>query len=133
MSSRRIFVFGSNLAGQHGGGSARAAVDLHGAIMGQGVGLQGDSYAIPTLDHHLRQLALHDIEAHVGDFIAFAEGNPHMTFDIVAIGCGIAGFTPEQIAPMFRNVPLNCTLPSEFIAVLDKMAEADLIEGMHQS
>jgi hypothetical protein len=111
---KNIFVFGSNLAGQHGGGSARAAVEHHGAIIGQGVGLQGDSYAIPTLDAEYQKLPLAHIQAHVNHFIAFAHDHPDMWFKIVAIGCGIAGFTPAEIAPMFAGAPANCELPHEF-------------------
>lgn len=121
--TRKIFVFGSNLAGAHGGGSARAAVEHHGAIMGVGVGPQGDSYAIPTLDHDLRQLTLHDIAAHVGDFIEYAKLNLEWTFNVVAIGCGIAGFKPGEIGPMFRGAPLNCVLPKEFFPFLRGDAE----------
>ena len=117
-----VFVFGSNLAGAHGGGSAAHAHQEHGAVWGEGVGFHGKSYAIPTLCQKLQKLALYDIEAHVGDFIVFAEANPDKVFNIVAIGCGIAGFMPEEIAPMFRDAPLNCTLPPEFIEGLDRRA-----------
>lgn len=109
-----IFVFGSNLAGAHGAGSAYEALKNHGAIYGQGIGLQGKSYAIPTKDHNIQTMKLHDIAAHVGDFIEFAKSNPEMTFNIVAIGCGLAGFKPYEIAPMFKDAPLNCILPEEF-------------------
>lgn len=116
--TRQIFVFGSNLAGMHGGGSARAAVEKHGAVMGEGVGPQGNSYAIPTLDKDLRKLDLYDIAAHVGDFIEYARLNPELTFNVVAIGCGIAGFKPRDMAPMFADAPPNCNLPIEFTDVL---------------
>ena len=114
----RVFVFGSNLAGLHYGGSARHAVEQHGALMGQGVGRQGDSYAIPTLDGEFRKLSLAEIESHVIVFLAYAEHNLNTQFDVVAIGCGIAGFTPEQIAPMFADAPDTVHLPTEFKAVL---------------
>ncbi len=120
--TRSIFCFGSNLAGNHMGGSAREAVHSHGAIFGEGIGPQGNSYAIPTLDHKFQKLALHDIAAHVGDFIEYARKNPEMTFNIVAIGCGIAAFDPREIAPMFRDAPGNCNLPKEFIQVLEALA-----------
>lgn len=120
--TRQIFVFGSNLAGHHGGGSARAAVEKHGAIWGEGVGPQGNSYAIPTLDKDLRKLELYDIQAHVGDFIEYARLNPELTFNVVAIGCGIAGFNPKDIAPMFADAPPNCNLPSEFMNILTGVA-----------
>lgn len=116
--TREIFVFGSNLAGHHHGGSAREAVLTHGAIFGEGIGPHGNSYAIPTLDRKFQKLALHDIGAHVEDFIEYAKLNPLWTFNIVAIGCGIANFAPEEIAPMFADVPDNCILPPEFTSVL---------------
>lgn len=116
--TREIFVFGSNLAGKHYGGSAVAAVEKHGAIIGEGIGPQGNSYAIPTLDGDFQGLALDDIRAHVGDFIEYAKLNPEVKFNIVAIGCGIAGFKPSEIAPMFRDVPANCVLPQEFVHAL---------------
>jgi hypothetical protein len=120
--TRQIFVFGSNLAGMHGGGSAAAAHKEHGAIWGEGVGPHGNSYAIPTLDQDLQRLALYDIAAHVGDFIEYAKLNSEWSFNIVAIGCGIAGFRPEEIAPMFKGAPLNCNLPGEFLAIIEKAA-----------
>lgn len=120
--SRNVFVFASNLAGAHGGGSARAALEKHGAILGEGIGYHGNSYAIPTLDRSLVKLALHDIAAHVGDFLEFAKTNTHMTFEVVAIGCGIAGFKAAEIAPMFAGAPTNCILPREFTDVLDRIA-----------
>ena len=112
--SRAIFVFGSNLAGKHYGGSASFAVDRHGAIIGQGVGIQGDSYAIPTLDEKFEPLSVADISRHVANFLAFATRHPNFTFDVVAIGCGIAGFKPEQIAPLFAEAPDNVRLPMQF-------------------
>lgn len=118
----RIFVFGSNLSGMHMGGSAKFALENCGAIWGQGVGPQGQSYAIPTLDEGLQRLPLPIIENHVKDFIEYARRNPRMKFNIVAIGCGIAGFTPEQIAPMFKNPLRNFVLPKEFLTHNQKEA-----------
>ena len=106
-----IFVFGSNLAGMHGGGAARIAVVHFGAIMGQGVGLQGQSYAIPTM-----QGGVNTIQPYVDEFLRFADCHPEMTFLVTRIGCGIAGFRPEQIAPLFAaavNLP-NVHLPLDF-------------------
>ena len=117
-----IFVFGSNLAGMHGGGSAAHAHQSLGAEWGVGVGRTGDCYAIPTLDKDLKQLELYDIEAHVRDFIDYARFNPELIFRIVAIGCGIAGFKPADIAPMFTNYPPNCILPDEFLSILQAEA-----------
>ncbi len=106
-----IFVFGSNLAGMHGGGAAYAAWRKFGAIMGQGVGLQGQSYAIPTM-----QGGVETIRPYVDEFIAFAKAHPELFFYVTRIGCGIAGFRDEEIAPLFtaaRGVP-NICLPESF-------------------
>ena len=93
-----IFVFGSNLQGMHGGGAARIAHRNFGAIMGQGVGLQGQSYAIPTM-----QGGVETIRPYVDEFIAFAKAHQELTFLVTRIGCGIAGFTDEEIAPFFTE------------------------------
>ena len=93
-----IFVFGSNLQGMHGGGAARVAYRNFGAIMGQGVGLQGQSYAIPTM-----QGGVETIRPYVDKFIAFAKEHTELTFLVTRIGCGIAGFTDEEIAPLFAE------------------------------
>jgi hypothetical protein len=114
-----IFVFGSNLAGRHGKGAALWAHNVCGAIYGQGEGLQGRSYAIPTKDHQLRTLPLPVIEQHVRTFLAFAEAHPELQFRVTAIGCGLAGYKPEQIAPMFRLTANNVHLPDVFLDVLD--------------
>ena len=114
----KIFVFGSNLGGFHGAGSARHALEKHGAKMGVGVGLCGTSYAIPTKDANLRTLPTHGIKKCVDDFIEFAKQHPEYEFDIVEIGCGLAGYTPADIAPMFRDAPANCNLPKAFVEIL---------------
>lgn len=116
---QKIFVFGSNLAGRHGAGSAKEAVKNWGAIYGQGVGLQGNSYAIPTKDRKLKTMDLYDIQVYVTNFITFATHNPEMEFHVVEIGCGLAGYTPKQIAPMFIRAPDNVILPENFKRVLD--------------
>lgn len=103
-----IFVFGSNLAGHHGGGAARVAHLTHGAVMGQGEGLWGQSYAIPTLDRLLQQLSIDDVSSSVNDFIEFADARPDLTFQVTRIGCGIAGFTDAEIAPLFTDAGANC-------------------------
>lgn len=104
-----IFVFGSNLAGRHGAGAARYAVEKRGAEWGQGEGLQGASYAIPTVDAEIRPLPIERIAAHVQTFLEFARAHPELTFDITRVGCGLAGFTPEQMGPLFDGAPVNCT------------------------
>ena len=113
-----IFVFGSNLAGRHGKGAALTAKTYHGAIYGRGCGLQGKSYAIPTKDYDLNSLSLSDIKDFVSEFLQFAFNNPQLEFRVTAIGCGLAGYKPSQIAPMFRGAPNNCRLPSEFREIL---------------
>jgi hypothetical protein len=109
-----IFVFGSNLAGRHGKGSALEAVMNHGAIYGQGWGRQGNSYAIPTKDYNLKRLPLGMIHHFARDFIRYARENPTETFKMVAIGCGLAGYKPKDIAPLFDHAPNNVILPYEF-------------------
>lgn len=113
-----IFVFGSNLAGFHGAGSAHAAFKEHGALWGVGIGPQGNSYAIPTKDEFISSMSISRIKVHVRNFLKHAEDNPSQRFNIVAIGCGLAGFTPDQIAPMFEGAPANCVLPKEFLGVV---------------
>ena len=93
-----IFVFGSNLRGMHGGGAAYVAYRKFGAVMGQGVGLQGQSYAIPTM-----QGGVETIKPYVDEFILFAKDHPQLTFLVTRIGCGIAGFTDEEISPLFAQ------------------------------
>lgn len=115
LAENDIFVFGSNLAGMHGGGAARLARIRWGAVMGQGVGLQGRTYAIPTM-----QGGPETIKPYVDEFIAFAKAHPGLRFLVTEIGCGIAGFTPSQIAPLFAgaaDVP-NILLPARFWDVL---------------
>lgn len=110
-----IFVFGSNLAGNHAGGAARVARRLFGAKMGQGVGLQGQSYAIPTM-----QGGVDTIKPYVDDFIRLAREWDQNTFYVTRIGCGIAGFTDEQIAPLFDEAYdlYNVRLPRSFAEII---------------
>ncbi len=98
LQENEVFVFGSNLRGLHGGGAAYVAYRKFGAVMGQGVGLQGQSYAIPTM-----QGGVETIKPYVDEFIAFAKDHPELTFLVTRIGCGIAGFTDEEIAPLFKK------------------------------
>lgn len=107
----KIFVFGSNLAGVHGAGAALHARTHHGAIYGRGMGLQGHSYGIPTKDHRIQTLPLDSIQVHVENFMAFAKEHPELHFEVTRIGCGLAGYTDAQIAPLFRGAPDNCQLP----------------------
>ena len=116
-----IFVFGSNLEGRHKKGAALCALKEHGAIMGQFTGLQGNSYAIPTKSSPWSTLPLITINCYVATFLAFAKGSPDSVFNITAIGCGLAGYEPRNIAPMFRlgtQLP-NLRFPKEFLPYLD--------------
>ncbi len=106
-----IFVFGSNLAGRHGKGAALHALKHHGAIYGQWYGPQGDSFAIPTKGYALETLSLEDIGFYVRLFIRYAKEHPTLTFNVTRIGCGLAGYTDADIAPMFKHAPQNCKLP----------------------
>lgn len=110
-----IFVFGSNLAGHHGGGAARVALDRFGAQWGQGEGIQGQSYAIPTM-----QGGVETIKPYVDRFLGLAYEWDQNTFLVTRIGCGIAGFTPEQIAPLFDRAldMYNVVLPRDFYDIL---------------
>ena len=115
LKENEIFVFGSNLAGMHGGGAARIARLHFGAVMGQGVGLQGQSYAIPTM-----QGGVETIQPYVDEFIEFAKQHPQLKFLVTEIGCGIAGFSPSEIAPLFEQAGevKNIYLPERFWMVL---------------
>lgn len=119
----RVFVFGSNLAGRHGKGAALYARQHHGAVLGQGVGRQGNSYAIPTKSEALRTLPLSHIRTHVRDFLRYAADNPLLRFQLTPIGCGLAGYEPADIAPMFRAAPANIDLPEEFRTALSQPNE----------
>ena len=96
-----IFVFGSNLAGRHGKGAALDAVKLFGAQYGVGLGIAGKSFAIPTKDAFLRTLDTVTINHYIQSFKSFVEANPHLTFYLTPIGCGLANYTAADIAPLF--------------------------------
>lgn len=119
----KIFVFGSNLAGRHGAGAAKFALRRRGAIYGQGEGLQGSSYGIPTKDFKIQTLPLETISKHVADFLRFATLRSDLQFELTPIGCGLAGYSPSQIASMFERCPSNVTLPPEFLTVLQPNTE----------
>ena len=107
-----VFVFGSNLHGMHGGGAAYVAFRQFGAVMGCGVGLRGQSYAIPTM-----QGRVETIKPYVDEFIAFAKAHPELFFYVTRIGCGIAGFKDKEIAPLFSEAVdvENICLPEAFV------------------
>jgi hypothetical protein len=115
LAADEIFVFGSNLGGNHGGGAALVAWKKFGAIYGQGVGLQGQSYGIPTMHGGVEAIA-----PYVDEFIEFAEAHPEYFFYVTRIGCGIAGFTDREIAPLFKKALSlkNVCLPETFVKLL---------------
>lgn len=106
--SKAIFVFGSNTAGIHGAGAAAFAYKNKGARYGFGYGHMGDSWAIPTKDEEIVTLPLDLINAFVAGFLAYATVKRKMSFMVTRIGCGRAGYTDAQIAPMFVGAPKNC-------------------------
>ncbi len=109
LEKNEVFVFGSNLSGAHGGGAALLAYRKFGAIWGQGVGLQGQSYGIPTMHG-----GIDAIKPYVDEFIEFSKTRPDLTFLVTRVGCGIAGFTNEEISPLFAKAHEveNIVLPS---------------------
>jgi hypothetical protein len=109
-----IFVFGSNLAGRHGKGAALHAMRYHGAVYDNGVGRMGNSYAIPTKGYRLKTLPLSSIKTYVNDFLEYARQHPELEFELTPIGCGLAGYTPGDIAPLFEDAPANVHKPKEF-------------------
>jgi hypothetical protein len=114
-----IFVFGSNLAGIHGAGAAKTAMKNHGAAYGVGVGPTGNAYAIPTKDGLLRTLRLGTIDRFVSRFVDYARRNPDKQFQVTRIGCGLAGYKDEKIAPLFKDMPIeNCFIDSAWMEYL---------------
>jgi hypothetical protein len=128
LKSDEVFVFGSNLAGMHGGGAARVARIRFGAVCGQGVGLQGQSYAIPTM-----QGGVETIRPYVDDFISFAMEHRELFFYVTRIGCGIAGFKDEEIAPLFAAaIDLdNVCLPKSFATIIQNDRESHKVILTH--
>lgn len=119
LAPNEVFVFGSNLQGAHGGGAARMAYEHFGAVWGKGLGLYGKTFAIPTM-----QGGVETIKPYVDDFLQFASVHGELDFLVTEIGCGIAGFTPQEIAPLFfkaiENDIRNVYLPGSFYAVYNK-------------
>jgi len=120
LAKNEVFVFGSNLMGHHGAGAAATARVLFGARDGVGFGMTGSCYAIPTNNRKLKSLALKDIAYHVRAFMWFAYTHPANTWIVTKIGCGFAGYTVEEIAPLFADYPPNVILPEEFVNELKK-------------
>ncbi|MGN8026504.1 A1S_2505 family phage non-structural protein [Microbacterium sp. 22242] len=107
-----VFVFGSNAEGNHGGGAALTAHRRFGAVWGEGHGHHGQTYAIDTMS------GLTTLASEAGDFLRYAEAHPELRFLLTPVGCGIAGYTPQQVAPLFRGAPGNVTMPESFLPYL---------------
>jgi hypothetical protein len=120
LNDNEIFVFGSNEAGIHGAGAAKLAREKFGAIGGEGFGLYGRSYAIPTKDYDIITLNLERIGLYILAFIADAKKHNNLNFLVTEIGCGLAGYNPKDIAPFFKNAPENVFLPKRFVDFLTK-------------
>ncbi len=118
LAPNEIFVFGSNSEGQHAGGAAYFAMDRFGAKWGIGEGLVGNTYALPTMDDLSNP---ESIKPHADKFIEFAKAHPEYTFLVTKVGCGIAGFTIEEVAPYFKGALAlaNVVLPKEFVDSLN--------------
>jgi hypothetical protein len=114
-----IFVFGSNLAGVHGAGAAKYAFQELGAIWTKGVGIHGNSYALPTKDRYIQSLSLEEIKKFVNDFCMVAREHPKNLFYVTRVGCVLAGYSDYDIAPMFRNAPSNCNFAEEWMEFLE--------------
>lgn len=123
LEANEIFVFGSNEAGIHGAGAARLAYERFGARLGQGFGLIGQSFALPTKDWSVGILELNVIEFYVNRFEEHVKINQHLNFMITRIGCGLAGYDAEDIAPLFKNfIELeNVYLPEDFIEIINNL------------
>ena len=127
MDDTRIFVFGSNLAGRHGKGAALEAVKNYGAIRGVGWGRQGQSYAIPTKDFMMKRLPLPMIQYFARVFLDYARAHPGERFRLTPVGCGLAGYTVNDIAPFFDYAPGNVYIPYEFYhGPFDRPLKGDL-------
>lgn len=112
LAADEVFVFGSNALGFHYAGAARAAFERFGAVWGEGRGHHGQSYAIDTMS------GIATIRTQVAEFLAYASAHPELRFLVTPIGTGIAGWTAEEIAPLFADHPANVTLPANFETVL---------------
>lgn len=115
-----VFVFGSNMAGTHAGGAAKIAHLHFGAMIGVGRGWSGQSYAIPTMNEHLQQMPLSQIANYIEDFKIYTKNHPKTKYFITAIGCGVAGYKVEEIAPMFKGISRNVIFPISFRPFVEK-------------
>lgn len=118
-SKEYIFVFGSNLRGLHGKGAALVAKEKFGAELGIGIGLTGNSYAIPTKDRWIRSLSLIEIKHYINVFKDFTYNRPDSKFWVTGVGCGLAGFKNKEISILFRECNINCNFPDVWSPYLE--------------
>lgn len=119
LHNNQVFVFGSNLAGRHGAGAAKKAKEDFGAVYGVGLGITGDCYAIPTKDQSLNTLSLFSIENYIFFFNQCCKNHPDFEFLVTKIGCGLAGYSDEQIAPLFLSSSENCVFSEDWRKYLE--------------
>jgi len=122
-----VWVFGSNLAGRHGAGAAKIAKDIFKAESGVGKGITGNSFAIATKGHKLEVLGIDEIKKQIDDFIDYATFNKSKIFFVTRVGCGLAGYLNQQIAPLFLNAPTNCEFPQEWEPYLSSLEKCKRI------
>lgn len=117
LKPNEVFVFGSNLGGFHGGGAAKLAYLKFGAVYGEGVGHFGQSYALPTKDERIETLSIEEIKRYVSGLYQYIVGNPQLFFIITKVGCGLAGYSTDDIKPLFESFEEleNISLPIEFV------------------
>ena len=114
------FVFGSNMAGDHSAGASKTAFEHFGAVKGVGRGWAGKSFAIPTMNEHLQQMPLSQIQHYVDDFKIYTKNHPSHKYFITSIGCGVSGYKIEEIAPMFKGISHNVIFPASFRPFVEK-------------
>ncbi len=121
LKENEIYVFGSNLSGIHGAGSAKFAKENFGAVEGVSFGLEGQSFAVPTKDKYIGTMHTYQIKPYVDQFITFAKTRPDLTYYVVEIGCLLGGHTPKDIAPLFKAAVdiENIYLPKSFWTILN--------------
>lgn len=117
LEPNEIFVFGSNLAGVHGAGAAKLAMKF-GATYSRGIGFSGQTYALPTKDAKIQTLPLSEINKYVNDFLIIAGQHPEKRFLLTRVGCGLAGYFDEEIAPMFVGYPPNVIIPENWKEII---------------
>lgn len=127
-----VFVFGSNLAGRHGKGAALEAARKYGAVRGKGEGLQGRSYALPTKDKQLKSLPLTEIKKHIETFVKCVSENPRKMFYLTNVGCGLAGYSVKDIAPLIAEATGYQYVQNIFFADEKMMDAVDKENFMHR-